>query len=60
MTNAEATTKELIKAGKYWKSADPEGFNRWSKEANTKSLKAAGMYVYESDPYSFDIAQETE
>jgi hypothetical protein len=53
----QPTRQQLINAGKYFQSVDPEGFKRWSKEYNTKSVALAGQYVYICDPDSFETAQ---
>jgi len=53
------THKRLVKAGRYWRSVDPESFRRWCKEEGTKSLALAGNYMLQCDPDSFETAQET-
>jgi hypothetical protein len=48
------TDRDYRAAGKYFRSTDPQGFARWSREEGTRSLLIAGRYVEAADPDSFD------
>ena len=53
----QPTRQQFINAGKYFRSVDPDGFKRWSKDFKTSSVFLAGQYVFMADLDSFITAQ---